>query len=409
MPRLGNQQNSLPTRPPRFRDRRSSTTSSRKLQNQPVDNVEAFPPNFDNLPDQEMLAIEPYERKGGSPVTLLTSSFENCDRYNESVSLDELNASDGSLEIGYCEEASIQQLSEEPEPTAEEIEVIENLAVLWKKDTAGPETNSDAERIDVVEKPLVEEMEITVNARSPKSVKEKRKTDTTGQDTKSGVERIEAVEGEIIKKSPVTGERTRPSKTSRRLFGEICLNLPKIQPWVKGDPIDNPFRRHWVNKCQEVFEKNERWTHLRFAYQREEVKQHVVGNVGFICELFKLSMLTEKIMHSCIQILLRSAMDHEEEEIELLYRLFSSAGQRLDHTKARAHVDVYFVRIKDLSVEADLSEDLRAKMQELLDLRKNKWKKQRDGMVAVVLFDEGGEYGGLDDLIYIDLNIVEDD
>lgn len=52
----------------------------------------------------------------------------------------------------------------------------------------------------------------------------------------------------------------------------------------------------------------------------------------FIGELFKLSMLTERIMHDCIMNLLKAT---DEESLECLCRLVSTVGKSLDHDKAK--------------------------------------------------------------------------
>jgi len=61
-----------------------------------------------------------------------------------------------------------------------------------------------------------------------------------------------------------------------------------------------------------------------------------LGLIKFIRELFKLQMLTERI-------------NPEEEEIESLCKLLMTVGNSLDTQKARAHMDVYFFRMKKLT------------------------------------------------------------
>jgi MIF4G domain len=60
-------------------------------------------------------------------------------------------------------------------------------------------------------------------------------------------------------------------------------------------------------------------------------------------------MLTERIMHECIKKLLGNVETPEEEEIESLCKLLSTVGSLLDTQKARAHLDVYFSRMKELT------------------------------------------------------------
>jgi translation initiation factor 4G len=65
------------------------------------------------------------------------------------------------------------------------------------------------------------------------------------------------------------------------------------------------------------------------------------------CQLFKLQILTERIMHERVKKLLGNAQNPEE-EIESLCKLLTTVGSILDSTKARVHMDVYFSRVKEL-------------------------------------------------------------
>ena len=70
-----------------------------------------------------------------------------------------------------------------------------------------------------------------------------------------------------------------------------------------------------------------------------KAKRRSLGNIRFIGELFKLSMLTEKIMHDeCIMQLLRAT---DSESLECLCRLLSTIGKRLDNEKSK--VQPYFI------------------------------------------------------------------
>lgn len=67
-----------------------------------------------------------------------------------------------------------------------------------------------------------------------------------------------------------------------------------------------------------------------------------VGNIRFIGELYKLNMLTAKIMHSCVNHLLNEG---DEESLECLCKLLTTIGQNLEKAavdgkkEAEAHLD----------------------------------------------------------------------
>ena len=84
-------------------------------------------------------------------------------------------------------------------------------------------------------------------------------------------------------------------------------------------------------------------------YAAAKAKRRGLGLIRFIGELFKLQMLTERIMHECIKKLLGNVENPEEEEIESLCKLLTTVGQILDTQKARAHMDVYFQRMRELT------------------------------------------------------------
>lgn len=81
-------------------------------------------------------------------------------------------------------------------------------------------------------------------------------------------------------------------------------------------------------------------------YAAQKAKRRGLGLVRFIGELYRFSMLTERIMHECIKKLLSNTTNPEEEDIESLCRLLTTVGQGLDNAKAKGHMDVYFNRMQ---------------------------------------------------------------
>ena len=67
--------------------------------------------------------------------------------------------------------------------------------------------------------------------------------------------------------------------------------------------------------------------------------------IKFISELFKLQMLTERIV---LKKLLSNVENPEEEGIKSLCQLLRIVGQLLNVPKACAHMNVYFSRMKEL-------------------------------------------------------------
>ena len=103
-------------------------------------------------------------------------------------------------------------------------------------------------------------------------------------------------------------------------------------------------------------------------------------------------MLTERIMHECIKKLLGNVENPEEEEIESLCKLLTTVGSLLDTQKARAHLDVYFSRMRELTKNKNVNSRMmfmlqvsvtiplmsltdtgRHAFQDVIDLREHKW------------------------------------
>ncbi|CAO1637043.1 unnamed protein product [Parajaminaea phylloscopi] len=113
-------------------------------------------------------------------------------------------------------------------------------------------------------------------------------------------------------------------------------------------------------------------------YAAAKAKRRGLGLVRFIGELFKLSMLTEKIMHLCIKKLLSNALDPEEEEIESLCKLLTTVGRQLDTEKARGHIDVYFQRIKEMSKSESINSRMRFMLLDVIEMRGAGWKGKQE-------------------------------
>ena len=60
-------------------------------------------------------------------------------------------------------------------------------------------------------------------------------------------------------------------------------------------------------------------------------------------------------MHECVKKLLGNVDNPEEEEIESLCKLLTTVGGILDTPKARAHLDVYFSRMKELTKSSNVN------------------------------------------------------
>jgi translation initiation factor 4G len=177
------------------------------------------------------------------------------------------------------------------------------------------------------------------------------------------------------------------------MYARLCRKMmEQISPKVQDESIKNPegkpiaggqlFRKYLLNRCQEDFERG--WASKEAAaaaarakasddaaisannankkeddqeielysdeyYASQKAKRQGLGLVKFIGELFKLQMLTERIMHECVKKLLGNVENPEEEEIESLCKLLTTVGKLLDTQRAGPHMDIYFARMRELT------------------------------------------------------------
>ena len=113
-------------------------------------------------------------------------------------------------------------------------------------------------------------------------------------------------------------------------------------------------------------------------YAAAKAKRRGLGLVRFIGELFRLSMLTERIMHECIKKLLANTENPEEEDVESLCRLLTTVGKMLDNPKAKQHMDIYFSRMNVIKNNDKVVSRMRFMIVDVCDLRDKKWQARHE-------------------------------
>ena len=156
------------------------------------------------------------------------------------------------------------------------------------------------------------------------------------------------------------------------------------------------FRKYLLNRCQEDFERGwkvdlpepKEGESKEIVLMSEEyytaaaAKRRGLGLVQFIGELYKLGMLTERIMHECVRKLLEFNGIPDEAEIESLTKLLRTIGVNLDNTeKGRHMMDAYFQRIQSIVDLPELPSRLKFMLMDIRDLRSKNWisKEQNKG------------------------------
>lgn len=198
----------------------------------------------------------------------------------------------------------------------------------------------------------------------------------------------------------LTFEKATDESHFSSTYAKFCKRmLDQMSPEIKDDAIKdkhgnvvsggNLFRKYLLNRCQEEFEKG--WSVAEASgdknkapgaqllsdeyYQEAAVKRRGLGLVRFIGELFKLGMLTERIIHGCVRHLVDFKDEPKEAEIESLAFLLRTVGAALDSSeKGRPMMDAYFQRIQSIIDLPDLENRLKFMLMDVRDLREEGWK-----------------------------------
>lgn len=183
----------------------------------------------------------------------------------------------------------------------------------------------------------------------------------------------------------LTFEKATDEAHWAQMYAEFCKRmLESMSPEIKDENIRDKkgevvhggalFRKYLLNRCQEEFERgwklnigdkpegeSEEATMLSDQYYIEAAaKRRGLGLVRFIGELYKLGMLTERIMHECVKKLVDYEGIPDEAEVESLTSLLKTIGQPLDHTeKGPKMMDAYFTKINEMIVIDGLPSRLR--------------------------------------------------
>lgn len=183
------------------------------------------------------------------------------------------------------------------------------------------------------------------------------------------------------------------------MYAKFCRRmLESVSPEIKDENIKDKsgnvitggalFRKYLLNRCQEEFERgwkvnlpprpegdSEEAAMLSDEYYvAAAAKRRGLGLVQFIGELYKLNMLTERIMHECVKKLVDYEGVPDEAEVESLCKLLRTIGINLDQTeKGKPLMDVYFQRIKVMIDTPDLPSRLKFMLMDIVDTRRSGW------------------------------------
>jgi translation initiation factor 4G len=188
-------------------------------------------------------------------------------------------------------------------------------------------------------------------------------------------------------------EKATDEATWSHMYARLCRKMMEhVSPDVRDENVKDKqgnfvaggqlFRQYLLSRCQADFERG--WStredleemqeavvaasgaapgEIVFSdeyYALQKAKRRGLGLVKFIGELFKLQMLTERIMHRCI---LRLLDEPAEEDIESVCQLLATVGSALSGPKGKEPMDLYFEKMKGLAAGHAVSSRIRFMLQ----------------------------------------------
>ncbi|KAK8252558.1 eukaryotic translation initiation factor subunit eIF-4F [Phyllosticta capitalensis] len=188
------------------------------------------------------------------------------------------------------------------------------------------------------------------------------------------------------------------------MYAKFCKRmLETMSPNIKdenvrdknGNPVvgGNLFRKYLLNRCQEDFEQGwESNLPMKKEGETEEAamlsdeyyvaaaaKRKGLGLIQFIGELYKLGMLTVRIMHECVMRLLNFEGMPDESNVESLVKLLRTVGANMEANEAGSQmIRAYFDRIEKVKDMPGLPSRLHFMLLDLVDLRRKGWRSKDD-------------------------------
>lgn len=143
------------------------------------------------------------------------------------------------------------------------------------------------------------------------------------------------------------------------------------------------FRNHddRLAEIQENEQDIKKRVEIKTSMEEEHFKlrRRAVGTVKFIGELYKIDMLTSKIMRTCMRMLTDDDIVSEE-TIECLCKLLTTIGCKMEGQDGPKPILEHFTTLENLIGKKiiPVCSRIRFMVQDVIDLRKNRWQLRRN-------------------------------
>lgn len=150
-----------------------------------------------------------------------------------------------------------------------------------------------------------------------------------------------------------------------------ALIISKCQNQFITDKVDENILKleKEMAECTDSAKKKE--LQLQLEEENRRLRMRSVGNVRFIGELYKLKMLTAKIMVYCMTYLIEKL---EEEKLECLCKLLTTIGEQVE-SEVKEQLESVFKKMQDIVDRKSnkISSRVRFMIQDVIELRRRKW------------------------------------
>ncbi|CEP09178.1 hypothetical protein [Parasitella parasitica] len=177
------------------------------------------------------------------------------------------------------------------------------------------------------------------------------------------------------------------AKLCRSMYDAMTDDIKDTNLLVDEKPSSGTslFRKYLFNRCQVEFEKGWKVNMPKVDeadnlmteeyYKAAKAKRQGLGLIQFIGEMYKLEMLSTKIMVQCMKRLCEDPSNAGDEEVESLCKLITTIGKVLDKAqKTHEVLNAVTATMKDNMMKSpNLTSRVKFMIQDVIDLRKDKW------------------------------------
>ncbi len=153
------------------------------------------------------------------------------------------------------------------------------------------------------------------------------------------------------------------------IYAKLCFELASY--YIEEDSRKIYFRELLLNKCQKMFEEG---VSLDKSMKEEaesifKFKNHVLGCMRFVGELYNHNLITNKIIYSCFLILLAKVNLNKAHCIDCICTLMSTVGKQFV-TSYEEQADNYFLKLNKIMNSGKIEAKERFALMDLFDLKK---------------------------------------